>query len=168
MLEANKQELSKLMNLYQGDQSGLVAKKEAEKSAQALFIKDFEKLKHEIIWPVIVDVGNELTEYGNDYHVSEEKEYVDATASFHPANMTFNIYPAKLTEEFRKPESAPYISFVANNYAKKVGIMVSTMMPGEGGSIGSHGEYNLAQITKEFVESELVNVLKNTLIFHTE
>lgn len=168
MLEQNKEELGKLMSLYQNDQAGLSAKKEEEKTAQAKFVEEFEKLKHEIIWPVLVEVGNELTKYGQDYHVSEEKEYVDATASFHPAHMTFNIYPSSLAPEFRKPESAPYVSFVSDNYAKKVNVMVSTMVPGEGGSIGSFGEYDALQITPDFVESELINVLKNTLIFHIE
>lgn len=168
MLEQTKAELSKLMGLYQNDQAGLLAKKEEEKIAQIQFRENFEKLKHEIIWPVIVDIGNELTKYGHDYHVSEEKEFVDSIASFHPAHMTLNIYPSNLKVEFKKPESAPYISFVANNYAKKIGITVSAMMPGEGGSIGSHGEYDPEQITKEFVEKEIINVLKNTLFLHGE
>ncbi|MCL5410581.1 MAG: hypothetical protein M1324_01855 [Patescibacteria group bacterium] len=168
MLEENRQELGELMNLYQSDEEGLRAKKEAEKLAQTKFSTDFEKLKHDIIWPAIVDVGNELIRFGHDFHVTEEREYVDAVASFHPAHMTLNIYPSSLEGEFRKPESAPYISFIANSYAKKVGIMVSTMMPGEGGSIGSHGEYEPEKITRDFVEKELINVLKNTLIFHTE
>ncbi len=168
MLEQNRAVLSQLMGLYQNDQAGLSAKREAEKAAQAEFSKNFEKLKHEIIWPVVVDIGNELSQYGHDYHVSEEKEFVDAIAAFHPANMTLNIFPGRLKDEFKKPDSAPYISFIANNYGKKVGIMVSTMMPGEGGSIGSHGEYDPSEITKEFVEAEIINILKNTLFIHAE
>jgi hypothetical protein len=42
------------------------------------------------------------------------------------------------------------------------------MMPGEGGSIGSHGEYDPNEITKEFVENEIINILKNTLFIHSE
>ena len=166
MLQGIRDELSQLMGLYQNDQTGLLAKKEAEKQSQIKFSQDFEELKHKIIWPAIVEVGNELTKYGHDYHVSEEKEFVDAIATFHPAHMTLNIYPASLKEEFKKPESAPYISFVADNYAKKVSIMVSTMMPGEGGSVGSHGDCDPSQITKDFVENEIMNVLKNTLFLH--
>jgi hypothetical protein len=160
--------LGNLMGLYQNDQAGLAAKREAEKAAQAQFSVSFEKLKHEIIWPVIVDIGNELSNYKHDFHVSEEKEFVDSIAAFHPANMTLNIFPSRMRDEFKKPDSAPYISFIANNYAKKVGIMVSTMMPGEGGSIGSHGEYDPNEITKEFVENEIINILKNTLFIHSE
>lgn len=166
MQEENRQELSKLMALYQNDQEGLRIKKEQDKLAQTKFSTDFEKLKKEIIWPTIVDVGNEIVKYGHDYHVAEEKEYVDSIASFHPAHMTFYIYLSKLPNEYRKNECAPYISFVADTYARKVDIVVSTMMPGQGGSIGSHGDYEPSQITRKFIENELVNVLKNSFIFH--
>lgn len=166
MLEQSKNEIEKLMNLFRDDVAGLNTKKEAEKASLAKFGTEFEKLKKEIVWPVIVEVGNYLTEYGHDFHISEEKEYTDSTATYHPASITFNIYPSTISPEFKKPDSAPYISFVANPYAKKVGITVSTMMPGEGGIVGTHGEYEFSGLTKDFVEKEIILVLKNTLIFH--
>jgi hypothetical protein len=168
MLESNKNELDTLMNRYKEDLSGLAAKRQQEQEAQDKFISEFKRLQQEVIWPVIVDVGNQLNAYGHDYHVSEEDEYVDATAHFQPASITFNIFPATLDRSFYKPESTPYIQFIANRYAKKVGIVVSTMMPGTGGVVGAHGEYDPSEITKEFVEKEIVEVLKNTLIFHKE
>jgi hypothetical protein len=168
MLEENRQQLSKLMSLYRSDEEGVKAKREAEKQAQMKFVADFERLKHEVIWPAFVDFGNELTNYGHNFHVAEEKEYVDAIASFHPAHITLSLYPSSLSSEYCKPESAPYVSFMANGYAKKIGIVVSTMTPENGGSIGSHGEYEPGKITRDFVEKELIDVLKNSLIFHTE
>jgi len=168
MLDQNKTELDNLMNRYKEDLSGLKARKEEEKVAQDTFMAEFKRLKEKIIWPVVVDVGNQLNSYGHDYHVSEEDEYTDATAHFQPASITFNIYPATLDRSYYKPESTPYIQFVANRYAKKIGIIVSTMMPGEGGVVGSYGEFDPSEVTKDFVEKEIVEVLKNTLIFHKE
>lgn len=166
MLSETKSELENLMNRYKDDLSGLQSKREDEKDAQSKFDQEFERLKHEVIWPVFVEVGNELNQYGHDYHVSEEKEYVDATASYKPSVLVFNIYPATVDRAFYKPESTPYIAFVANKYARKIGIEVSTIMPNMGGVTGSHGEYSPEGLTKELVEKEIVNVLKNTLIFH--
>lgn len=168
MLSENKKELDSLMHRYSEDLTGLKAQKEQVKAAQDASATAFEKLKHEVIWPIIIDVGNQLNQYGHDYHVDEAEEYVDATAHFQPANITLNIYPARLDRSNYKPECTPYISFVENRYAQKVGIVVSTMMPSEGGVIGSHGEYTLDQLTAEFVEKEIIEVLKNTLIFHQE
>ncbi|MEI7792318.1 MAG: hypothetical protein WCI57_02445 [Candidatus Berkelbacteria bacterium] len=165
MLEENKNQLENLMNSYETDLQGMMSKKQAEKAAQDEFAKQFEAIKTEIIWPVIVDVGNQLNQYGHDYHVSEQTEYLDATAVFHAGSITLNIYPAILPEALHKPESTPYISFVADRYAQKVGVMVSTMMPGQGGSVGSHGYYPISDITKDFVEKEMVDVLKNAFIF---
>lgn len=165
MLDQNKQELDNLMNFYQNDLAGIETRRKQEKSENVEFKKAFDKMKHEIIWPTIVEVGNELTQYKHDFHISEEEEYIDATAAYHPASITFNIYPATMATEFKKPDSAPYISFIANSYGKKVGIMVSTMLPGEGGTVGSHGEFDLIQITGELVENEIMSVLKNTLMF---
>jgi len=166
MLLETQDELQGLMNRYKEDLQGLRSKKEEEKRNQTLFEEKFEKLKHEVIWPVFIEVGNELNKYGHDYHVSEDREYVDATASYKPGILVFNIYPATVDRAYYKPESTPYIAFVANKYAMKVGIEVSTIMPNEGGVVGSHGEYRLEEISKELVEKEVVNVLKNTLIFH--
>jgi hypothetical protein len=167
MLEKNKDQIDQLMNVYKDDLQGVMLRKEAEKVAQDDFAKNFEVVKHEIIWPVIVDVGNQLNQYGHDYHVSEQAEYVDATATFHPASITLNIYPAILGAGEHKPGAAPYISFVADRYAQKVDVMVSTMMPGQGGSVGSHGYYSISEVTKNFVENEVVDVLKNAFIFRT-
>jgi len=166
MQENTRSELDNLMKQYDQDLAGLKSKKEAEQSAQNVFMAEFKRLEKEVIWPVLVDVGNQLNSYGHDYHVSQDDEYVDATAHYQPASITFSIYPATVDRSFYKPESTPYISFVANQYAQRIGIMVSTFMPDQGGTIGSHGEFETSQITKEFVESEIVNVLKNTLIFH--
>jgi hypothetical protein len=168
MLESTKNELDKLMSSYSNDLGGMTAKKNEEKLSQENFAKEFEKLKHEIIWPIIVEVGNQLNSYGHDFHVSEEEEYVDATARYQPASITLNIYPATTDRALYQPESTPYISFVANKYAKKIGIMVSTMMPDQGGVVGSHGEYEAYQITPEFVEKEIIEVLKDSLIFHKD
>lgn len=166
MLDGTKNELEQLMSLYKNDTEGLQAKRNQEKTEQEKYNQDFEKLKKEIIWPVIVEVGNYLTDYGHDYHITEEKEFVDATATYHPSFIALNIYPSTLEEEFKKPESAPFISFIANPYQKKIGLSVSTMIPGEGGYVGSHGEFDMSQITQEMIEKEIVNVLKNTLILH--
>lgn len=165
MLDQNKAELDKLMSRYSNDLSGIKAQAVEEKAAREKFNQEFEKIKHQIIWPVLADVGNQLNQYGHDYHISENKELVDATAHANPANITFNIFPATVDRSFYKPESTPYIQFLANPYAKKIGIVVSTLMPGRGGVVGSHGEYDLSKITAEFVEQEIVEVLKRALIF---
>ncbi len=168
MLFENKKELDNIMSRFDNDIDGLQAEKAQEKAEQDKFMTEFERLKQEVIWPVIVDVGNQMNQYKHDFHVSEEEEYVDATANFLPASITLNIYPASLDKSLYKPECTPYISFIANRYAKKIGIMVSTMMPSEGGVVGSHGEYTPDQITQEFVEKEIVEVLKNTLFLHNK
>jgi hypothetical protein len=167
MLEANKQELDNIMNRFNNDAGGLQAKKDEDRALQDQFMNEFNRLKKEVIWPTIVDVGNQLNQYSHDFHVSEEEEYVDATANFQPASITLNIYPATFDRALLKDEGTPYISFVANRYARKIGINVSTMMPGEGGVVGSHGEYDPNQITKELVEKEILEVLKNTLFIHS-
>lgn len=168
MLDSHKQELDDLMNRFKDDQSGLQQKKQEEKAGQEAFVKEFERLKKETIWPVFVEIGNQLNQYGHDYHVEEQQETVDATAHYEPARIVFNIYPATVGRSFYTPESTPYICFQADRYAKKVAIIVSTMMPNEGGTIGTHGQYGIGEITADSVEKEVVEVLKNSLIFHKE
>ena len=168
MLEQNQKELDGLMNKYQGDLSGLQQKRTEVQAAQAAFMAEFKRLKKDVIWPTLIDIGNYLNKFGHDYHIEEHDELIDATAHFTPACLTFNIYPATLDRASYRPDCTPYISFTANRYAGKVGIMVSTMMPNKGGVIGAHGEYSPSDITKELVENEVISVLKNSLIFHQE
>jgi hypothetical protein len=140
-------------------------KRTEEKEARSKFNDEFRRLKKEVIWPVMVEVGNEINKYGHDYHVDEEEERVDTTAHEEPSSIQFNIYPAGVDRAYYTPDATPYIKFYANSYAKKVGIEVSTMMPGKGGTIGVHGEYAPDQMTKEFIEKEMVAVLKGSMIF---
>lgn len=168
MLDNNIKELDKLMDRYKNDLLGIQSEKQKQKASQDGFVAEFERLKHEVIWPAIVDAGNELTKYGHDYHVSEEKEYTDATAAFHPAHITLNIYPAILNEVLRKPDSAPYISFQADRLAQKINVMVSTMMPGKGGTVGQFGSFGIKDINAGFVEKVVIDVLKTSLFLRAE
>ncbi len=166
MLEYNRQQLDEIMARYNQDMEGIKAQKNSELVSQNEFAKKFEQIKKNVIWPAFVDVGNQLNNYGHDYHVSEEDEYVDATAHYTPSNITLNIFPSFLGHTSHHLDSSPYISFVSNKYAKKVVIMVSTMMPGAGGVIGTNGEHDISDITTDFVEQRIIDVLQKTLIFH--
>lgn len=164
MLEQNKQELDRLMNLYNETLHQIESKKDQERAELDSFKKRFEDLKHHVIWPVIADIGNELTNYGHDFHVSEEDESLDAIAVYHPASITFNIYPSFLEQDYRKPDSAPYISFLANPYAKKITLVLSTMMAHHGGSVGNYDEIDIDSLNTEWVENKIVEVLKSVLL----
>ncbi|MFA5926570.1 MAG: hypothetical protein WCT32_02230 [Patescibacteria group bacterium] len=168
MLDNNIKELDRIMDRYTNDLEGIKQEKQKQKKSQEVFVSEFERLKHEIIWPTIVDAGNELTKYGHDFHVTEEKEYMDATATYHPAHITLNIYPALISEGMKKPESTPYISFQADRFAEKINIMVSTMMPGQGGVVGQYGMANIAELNQSFIEKIIIDVLKTSLFFHGE
>lgn len=163
MEQQNLEELQKLVNQVKAD-SSYTQKKADMKNDRDMFNDEFRKIKKEIIWPTLVDIGNELNKLGNDYHIDEEEEKVDATAHAEPSSLQFNLYPVGVDKSFYTPDSTPYIKFYANSYAKMVGIEVSTMMPGQGGSIGTHGEYTLDKITREFVEKEVVSVLKESMV----
>ncbi len=167
-MEKHKKALEGLMNFYRENTGVAEAKRLEAAAAEKEFNRNFEHIKHEVIWPIIVDIGNELTHYSHDFQVTEEERYTDATAVYHPANITFSIYPAFLKDYERRPESAPYVSFVADPYARMVSVSVSTMLPGTGGVVGEHGRYSIDKITSEFVEKEIVEVLKNIPIFHNQ
>jgi hypothetical protein len=162
--ERDKRELDRIMERYKDDLEGLKAEKAKEKEAQENFMNEFNRLKREVIWPVFADIGNELSKYNHDFHISEEIESIDAIAHFQPASIAFHIYPASLDRTFYRPESTPYVAFVADRYARKIVIRVSTMMPGTGGVVGEHGSFETSKITRDFVAKEIVAVLQHTLM----
>ena len=164
MLDESKQELERLMGAYKDTADHLQEKKEKERAGVEEFEKKFKSLKQEVIWPAIVEVGNELTNFGHDYHVYEEDGYLDATAVYHPSHITFIIFPSFLEERFRRKESAPYVSFDADSYTRKISITLSTMMAHEGGSVGGYDQVDIYAITREWVQAKIIEVMKTILM----
>ena len=92
MLEQNQKELDGLMNKYQGDLSGLQQKRTEVQAAQAAFMAEFKRLKKDVIWPTLIDIGNYLN---RNFSINERVDVFKNIVmgyEVHTANEVINNY----------------------------------------------------------------------------
>ncbi len=160
MKKENKSQLDVLMDKYEQRLEEAKKRQEQIKSEDDVFLSEFRRLRKEVIYPRMEDIGNQLKARGHDYQISDEEESVDLGGRTRDARITMNIFPAGVDRSAYRPENTPSISFIATRYKKNIWVHGSNMMPNRGGSAGSRGEFNAEEITSDMVEGEVLGVLK--------
>jgi len=160
MKKEAKSQLHVLMDKY--GQRLAQGKKRLEqiKVEEDVFLTKFKRLRKKVIHPVMKDIGNQLKKRGHEYRISEQEESVDAEGRTRNAKITMSIFPKGLDQSAYRPENTPSISFIATRDKKKIWVHGSSIMPTRGGTAGSRGEFNAAEITGDAVEREVLGVLK--------
>lgn len=160
MKKETKSQLDVLMDKYEQMLEEAKKRQEQIKSEEDVFLGEFKRLRKEVIFPEMEDIGNHLKASGHDYRIAEEKESHDLEGRTRDARITMNIFPAGVDRSVYRPENTPSISFNATRYNKKIWVYGSNMMPNRGGSAGSRGEFKAEEITSDIVEREILKVLK--------
>ncbi len=112
------------------------------------FMKTFEDMIMKSIVPVMTEIGKYLEENG---HGSLIGNHFEQQAIF------MNIFPEK-----KSHNSHPSICFMANESSKKISIQLKSFMPDDSGYEKDLGEFDPEEITKEFVEHEIFNLIKES------
>jgi hypothetical protein len=160
MKKETKSQLDVLMDKYGQRLEEAKKRQEQIKSEEDVFLSEFKRLRKEVIFPEMEDIGNHLKVRGHDYRIAEEEESLDSEGRTRDAKITINIFPAGVDRSAYRPEDTPSISFIATRYEKKIWVHGSNMMPNRGGSAGSRGKFNVEEITSDIVEREVLKVLK--------
>lgn len=160
MKKETKSQLDVLMDKYGQRLEEGKKRQEQIKTEEDAFLSEFERLRKEVIRPVMEDIGNQLKARDHDYLISEKEEAVDLEGRTQDAKITMNILPAGVDRSVYRPESTPSVSFIATRYKRKIWVHGSNMMPNRGGSAGSRGEFNAEEINSDVVEKEVFGVLK--------
>ena len=155
-----KSQLDVLMDKY-GQRSAEAKKRQEQiKVEEDVFLTEFKRLRKKVIHSVMKDIGNRLKKRGHEYQISEQEESIDLEGRTRNAKITMSIFPKGLDQSAYQPENTPSISFIATRDKKKIWIYGSSRMPSGGGTAGSRGEFNAAEITSNAVEREVLGVLK--------
>ena len=160
MKKEAKSQLHVLMDKY--GQRLAEGKKRLEqiKVEEDVFLTKFKRLRKKVIHPVMKDIGNQLKKRGHEYRISEQEESIDSEGRTRNAKITMSIFPKGLDQSAYRPENTPSISFIATRDKKKIWVHGSSRMPSGGGTAGSRGKFNAAEITSGIVEREVLGVLK--------
>jgi hypothetical protein len=131
-------------------------------AARASFVDEFRSLKVETIAPILDDFAAQLEEQGHEASVVAQEEASDRNGRFAPASIALRIVPARIGEApaVQSNRTPIEVIFSANQHAMKV--LVSSSNNGHGAS-GRRGDYDVAQLTTEFVVSNVLRTIRDAL-----
>jgi hypothetical protein len=163
--EETKNRLANVLNRYDEEQSG--AKKQAQETqtAQEELLQSFGQLRTEVIRPIMEDIGTVLQTRGHDYKIVEEDVSTDAPGTQQDVMISMYIFPshAGAPSTTRELLHFPRISFRSDPYWRRIIVQTSNVTLTYGGLSGGRGEYSISQVTSEFVEKELVQIVEGIL-----
>ena len=154
-----KNELKSILATYR---ARLVDGQEREakiKAARVAFVEAFRKLKAERIAPVLEEFVAALNEGGHQASVIDQQEASDRNGQFTPASIALRVVPARLGEASTQASGSTRVevTFSANQHTMKVLVSSSN---NSNGSIGKRGDYDLAELTTQFVESNVLKTMR--------
>lgn len=116
-------------------------------------VESFNQLAFNVIRPAMEDIGAELRRRGLDY------EIVIARGQ----QIIMYLYPSPPPRSAYTASCCPYVSFSSDALTAKIHIVQSTLMPNGHGSAEITDTLSAGQITRHFVETQILNVLENVL-----
>ena len=113
------------------------------------FLQLFEILGRITIVPAMVEIGKLLESYGHKCDIGK---------SFEEKAIFMNIFP-----NGKNQYSHPSIAFMADESNQKIGVHIKSFMPGaDGGKENYLGDFLIEDITSDFVERKIVNLIQES------
>jgi hypothetical protein len=159
MNEEARKELKTILASYKAK---LVDRNEREahsRLARASFIEQFRTLKAEMIGPVLNEFAVQLNGEGHAASVIDQQEPSDLHGHFIPSSVALRVVPAKIGDApgVQTGGAVVDVTFSANQHAMKV--LVSSSNNAQGSS-GKRGEYDLSELTEDFVVSNVLRTIR--------
>lgn len=158
----NEEATNELNSILVGYRTRLLDKQGREaavKLARAAFVEAFRTLKAERIGPVLEEFVVQLNANGHQASVVDQHEASDRNGQFTPASIALRIVPARMGDTAVLPSGITRVevSFSANQHTMKV--LVSSTNNANG-TTGRRGDYDLPEITTEFIESNVLKTIR--------
>jgi hypothetical protein len=158
MTQDMRLELGRMLDRYDEVRRDTAARKLQVEADQASFLKGFADLRREVLRPVFESAGAILRERGHGYRITEEEFAVDAGGKAAEARISLRVDPAGMEALASGDDHLRSFSFTTRHYNKTVWMSFGAAM-NAGGSLGSKGAYQLAQLNRELVQGELLKFI---------
>jgi len=113
------------------------------------FPGDFARVKDSVIRPALEGIAITLLERGDDINISEDEH----------GKISIHIVPAGVNKSIHPYDWFPTLSFFGAPFTKTIGMQGRNARRNSEGGSGRRGEFKLSQVTKEFVEKELMKFI---------
>ena len=149
MTEDQQLTKGKALDPFTGKRSAGADNALQRKTGEDDFPGDFARLKLTVIRPVFEAIGNELTERGHEINISEEPG----------GKISIHIVPAGVSKSIHPYDWFPTLSFLGAPFTKTIGLHGRNARRNSDGGYGRRGDYKLSQVSKEFVDKELMKFI---------
>jgi len=155
-------ELGKLLDQYDEKRRTVEERRQQVKKDEDNFLKGFADLRTNVVKPVFEAIGVILKERGHHFKISEAEYAGEPGGKTTEAAVSIRVMPAGMEMPSHDDAQSPSLSFVTRHYNRTVWIHSSNavpQLPQSGAPASPRGDYQLAQIDKDFVQAELLKLI---------
>ena len=128
---------------------------EREKSEVEKFWQEFNKLRMEVIKPVMKEIGSLLSERGHNYRISEDESLFDNEGQAQEEKITMSVIPAGMESDYTSR-----ISLTATARRKIRFYHDIICLATDSRESGTLAEFWVNEIKPDIIESKIVEVLQ--------
>ncbi len=154
MKQDNKTQFNVLMDKYDRNVEEDRLQQEREKNEAEKFWLDFERMRNEVIRPVMKDIGIMLRERGHGYRISEDESLFDREGQAQEEKITMSIIPSGI-----ESDNISRIALTATA-RKKIRLYHDIVcLATDSRESGTIAEFWVDEITSDLIEDKIMNVL---------
>ena len=155
MKKKNQMLFDQLMDKYDRKQEEDRLAVEREKSEAEKFWRVFNKLRMEVIKPVMKEIGLLLSERGHSYRISEDESLFDPEGQAQEEKITLSITPAGMESDYTSR-----ISLTATARRKVRFYHDIICMATDSRESGTLAEFWVNEINPDIIEGKIIEVLQ--------
>ncbi len=152
-------ELGKLLDQYDENRRAVDERRRRVKSDEDAFRTGFADLRASVVRPVFEATGAILKARGHDFSIAEDEFSGEPDGKCTDAAISIRIVPAGTNGSSQANARFPSLSVVTRRYNKTVSILASNAPPKTSAAADFKGDYQLAQIDTELIQTELLKLI---------
>lgn len=166
MKDETRRELDELMDAYDRKRREVKKPAKGERSEENDFLSGFSACRDQTIRSSMQEIADHLRSRGHQCDILSSDERTEPDGTTLPAAITMEFYPAGIARRRFTESNTPHVSFVAHRDTRKVQIEENSTTPiagGVGGWFGSKGEFSLEDIDTDFVQDQVLAMVRQVL-----
>lgn len=136
--------------------------KEERIRQEDVFLARFYAVSASVIKPAFEEIGAFATSKGLSSRIDERQDVTAHDGKHTEASVSIHFYLG--SDHHRPAHEYPHLSVMCSKYKQKVGLHQSTISPSRGGQGGSIGEFQLEDLSKEFIHDKVADLLQKILV----
>jgi hypothetical protein len=164
MKDDTKNELTRILGLYDDRLAEAARAEAAKRAAELAFPGRYAALRSNAIRPALQEFADILNGRGHEVTVRELEESTSSEGGVTLASIALRIAPkTHAASPSATKKSFVEISFSANRNERRITVSSTNTMISSAGSVGKRGDYNIEEVTPEVIEGHVLQTLRDVL-----